>query len=74
MNFLDLFSGIGGFRLGLEKAGHKCIDIFLHDFKRLLVHLQPHQLLKPIVYIIHKSPPMVMDTPFYKEYSCFVLD
>ena len=25
MNFLDLFSGIGGFRLGLEKAGHKCI-------------------------------------------------
>ena len=27
-----------------------------------------------IVYIIHKSPPMVMDTPFYKEYSCFVLD
>lgn len=25
MNFLDLFSGIGGFRLGLEKAGHKCV-------------------------------------------------
>ena len=25
MNFLDLFSGIGGFRLGLEMAGHECI-------------------------------------------------
>ena len=25
MNFLDLFSGIGGFRLGMEAAGHKCI-------------------------------------------------
>ena len=25
MRFLDLFSGIGGFRLGLEKAGHECI-------------------------------------------------
>lgn len=25
MKFLDLFSGIGGFRLGLEKAGHECI-------------------------------------------------
>ena len=25
MKFLDLFSGIGGFRLGLEKAGHECV-------------------------------------------------
>lgn len=25
MKFLDLFSGIGGFRLGLERAGHECI-------------------------------------------------
>lgn len=25
MTFLDFFSGIGGFRLGLEQAGHKCL-------------------------------------------------
>ena len=25
MRFLDLFSGIGGFRLGMERAGHTCI-------------------------------------------------
>lgn len=25
MNFLDLFSGIGGFRLGMEQAGHVCV-------------------------------------------------
>lgn len=25
MNFLDLFAGIGGFRLGMELAGHKCV-------------------------------------------------
>ncbi|HEM4298695.1 TPA: DNA cytosine methyltransferase, partial [Streptococcus suis] len=24
MKFLDLFAGIGGFRLGLESQGHKC--------------------------------------------------
>jgi DNA (cytosine-5)-methyltransferase 1 len=25
MKFLELFAGIGGFRLGLEKAGHQCV-------------------------------------------------
>ena len=25
MKFLDLFEGIGGFRLGMESAGHECI-------------------------------------------------
>lgn len=25
MNFIDMFSGIGGFRLGMERAGHKCL-------------------------------------------------
>lgn len=25
MKFLDLFAGIGGFRLGMEQAGHECI-------------------------------------------------
>ena len=25
MKFLDLFSGIGGFRLGMESAGHECV-------------------------------------------------
>lgn len=25
MKFLDLFSGIGGFRLGMEQAGHTCV-------------------------------------------------
>lgn len=31
MNFLDCFAGIGGFRLGLEKAGHTCIGYVEKD-------------------------------------------
>jgi len=36
MTFIDLFCGIGGFRLGMERAGHKCVwsnDIDLHCAK-----------------------------------------
>lgn len=25
MRFIDFFSGIGGFRLGMEMAGHECV-------------------------------------------------
>lgn len=31
MNFVDFFAGIGGIRLGLEQAGHKCIGFCEFD-------------------------------------------
>ncbi|MGE7094509.1 DNA cytosine methyltransferase [Lysinibacillus sp. NPDC048646] len=35
MGFVDIFAGIGGFRLGLEKAGHKCVGyVELGEFAR----------------------------------------
>lgn len=36
MKFLDLFAGIGGFRLGMEQAGHECVGYVEWDkFARL---------------------------------------
>ena len=32
MKFLDLFSGIGGFRLGLEAHGHECVGFCEMNF------------------------------------------
>lgn len=31
MKFIDMFAGIGGFRSGLEKAGHKCVGYIEWD-------------------------------------------
>lgn len=31
MNFVDFFAGVGGIRLGLEQAGHKCVGFCEFD-------------------------------------------
>lgn len=31
MQFVDFFAGIGGIRLGLEQAGHKCVGFCEFD-------------------------------------------
>ena len=31
MKFIDLFAGIGGFRCGMELAGHECVGFCEYD-------------------------------------------
>ncbi|MBQ9246462.1 DNA (cytosine-5-)-methyltransferase [bacterium] len=38
LRFFDLFSGIGGFRLGLERAGFKCIGYCENDYHASLLY------------------------------------
>ena len=35
MNFVDFFAGIGGIRLGLEQAGHKCVGLCPNEYALL---------------------------------------
>jgi DNA (cytosine-5)-methyltransferase 1 len=44
MKFIELFAGIGGFRLGLEKAGHQCVwaNEFLEKPRRIYEHNFKH--------------------------------
>ena len=45
MKFIELFAGIGGFRLGLEKAGHECVwaNEILEKPRRIYEHNFGHQ-------------------------------
>lgn len=31
LTFIDMFAGIGGFRSGMEQAGHKCVGFIEWD-------------------------------------------
>lgn len=52
MKFLDIFSGIGGFRIGMEMAGHECVGFCEFDiFARMsytMMHLATEEQRKYI--------------------------
>lgn len=50
MNFLDLFAGIGGFRLGMERAGHKCVGYCEIDKFARMSYLAIHDTKGEIDY------------------------
>ena len=43
MKFIDFFAGIGGFRLGLELAGHKCVGHCEKDKFENLSYISMHK-------------------------------
>ena len=42
MTFLDLFAGIGGFRRGMELAGHKCLGFCEWDKYARMSYISMH--------------------------------
>ena len=44
LTFIDIFSGVGGFRLGMELAGHKCLGHCEWDKYANMSYKEMHQL------------------------------
>lgn len=80
MTFLDWFAGVGGFRVGMEQAGHKCIgfcefDIFavrsyiamhlLTDEERL--KLKDQEIRKAQKYIDQEIIPRIDEREWYRN-------
>lgn len=42
MKFLDLFSGIGGFRIGMDQAGHECVGFCEFDKYAVAFYMSMH--------------------------------
>ena len=42
MTFLDLFAGVGGFRRGMELAGHKCLGFCEWDKYARMSYISMH--------------------------------
>ena len=60
MNFIDLFSGVGGFRMGMEKAGHTCIgfceiDKFARDSYKAIYNTKGEKELNDITKVTNEQ-------------------
>lgn len=59
MNFIDFFAGIGGFRKGMENAGHKCVGFCEIDKHAIASYTMMH-LITPLQleYIVSIPTPL----------------
>lgn len=59
MKFIDWFAGIGGFRVGMELAGHKCVGFCEIDDNAYRSYIAMHKCTKEDIEYI-KSLPMLI--------------
>ena len=57
MKFFDFFAGIGGFRLGMEMAGHECVGHCEIDKYANKSYIAMHKPTVNVIYDIAKRLP-----------------
>ena len=68
LTFIDFFAGIGGFRLGMEQAGHKCIGFCEFDKFAVASYTAMHLATpKQLEYISQKQNLITRKKEIIKE-------
>lgn len=70
MTFLDLFAGIGGFRHGLELAGHHCVGFCEWDKHATASYTSMHLLTDEQRTWLAALPLKQRQKEILKEHSC----
>lgn len=67
MNFIDWFAGIGGFRFGMEKAGHKCVGFCEKDELAVATYTLTH-------LVTEEEKKTIMGLPFEERWQELIKD
>lgn len=72
MTFIDLFAGIGGFRRGLELAGHKCVGFCEWDKYATASYTAMHLITEEQRMYVELSNGAIVYAVWYPKYECYV--
>lgn len=69
MKFIDWFAGIGGFRRGMELAGHECVGFCEFDKFATASYISMHLLTDEQR---KRSEELVVYAIWYEKYQCYI--
>ena len=70
MRFIDFFAGIGGFRKGMELAGHKCVGFCEFDKFATASYISMHLLTQKQRESLEKVPLKKRQKEILKDGRC----
>lgn len=82
MKFIDFFAGIGGFRRGMELAGHECVGFCEFDKFATASYISMHLLTEEQRKVLEDIPikkrqkeildELIVYAVWYEKYQCYI--